>query len=83
MVAVGLVFGAFVLVAGLLLAVVVVIWGLLRGRKPQMQFRMNPGSPFGGAARSARPSAAPLADVVDIEAREVPDTAQSLPRDRG
>jgi uncharacterized membrane protein YedE/YeeE len=83
MVAMGLVFGVVVVLAGLVLGLTVVAWSLLRGRKPAvMRLRMNPGmnprSPFEGMRR-----AAPQGDVVDIEAREVPDIPQQLPRDRG
>lgn len=75
----GLVFGAVLLVAGLVFAVLVVVWSLLRGRRPKVvRFRMNPGVPFGGMRRPAA-----SADVVDIEAREVPDTPQRLDRDPG
>lgn len=78
----GLVFGAVVLLAGLVFAVFIVIWSLLRGRKPQvMRFRMRPGAPFGDLGGGAR-RAAPQGDVVDIEAREIPDTPQQLPRER-
>ncbi|MET0334892.1 MAG: hypothetical protein ABW190_11520 [Rhizobacter sp.] len=83
----GLVFGLVLLLGGLFMATVLVIWSLLRGRKPQvMRFRMNPGSPFGGMNggmnAGMRGRTAPQGDVVDIEAREVPDIPQQLPRDR-
>ncbi|MBX3618763.1 MAG: hypothetical protein KF891_02050 [Rhizobacter sp.] len=74
----GLVFGAVLLVAGLVFAVVLVVWSLLRGRRPQaVRFRMKPGAPFDGMRRNASP-----ADVVDIEAREVPDTPHTIERDK-
>lgn len=83
----GLVFGAVVLVAGLVFAAFIVIWGLLRGRRPQvMRFRTHTGSPFGdlkgGPAFGGMGRAAPRGDVVDIEAREIPDTPQQLPPER-
>lgn len=83
----GLAFGAVVLVAGLVLATFIVIWSLLRGRRPQlMRFRMRPGAHFGGPRGGAAfggmgRSPAP-GEVVDIEAREIPDTPQQLQRDR-
>lgn len=79
LVAFGVVFGLLALLAGLALASGLVVWSLLRGRKPTIaRFRMNPSHPFGGA----RPRE-PKFDVVDIEAREVPDTPQQLKRDAG
>ncbi|HEY0818522.1 MAG TPA: hypothetical protein VGD46_07070 [Rhizobacter sp.] len=79
LVGVGLVFGLMALLAGLVLAFWLVVWSVLRGRKPTLQrFRMNPSQPFGGMRRQA-----PAGDVVDIEAREVPDVPQQIHRDRG
>jgi Flp pilus assembly protein TadB len=78
LVAVGLVFGLMALLAGLVLALWIIVWSLLRGRKPQVRrFRMKPTSAFGGMGRRA-----PQGDVVDIQAREVPDTPQQLRSDR-
>ncbi len=77
---------AFVLMLGALLvgaalALGLVVWALLRGRRPQAQVfntsfqRMRrqratgqAGAPSPGHAQAARPGA-----VIDIEAREVPD----------
>jgi hypothetical protein len=44
---------------------------LLRGRKPNLHFRVNP-NPWAGRRP---PAGAPSGDVVDIEVREVPDVA--------
>lgn len=81
LVAVGLVFGLMALLAGMVLAFWLIVWSLLRGRKPQVRrFRMKPSQPFGGMG-SRR---APAGDVVDVEAREVPDRPpQQLNRDCG
>jgi hypothetical protein len=83
-IAAGLVFGAVLLVAGLLAALGVIAWALLRGRKPRaVRFGMNRRPPFGQGSPFGdprRPAAAP-ADVVDVEAREVPDVARRLPHD--
>lgn len=81
-VAVGLVFGLLAIVLGLVLAFWLIVWSLLRGRKPQVKrFRVNPSQPFGGMGGGRR---APAGDVVDVEAREVPDSPpQQLNRDRG
>lgn len=81
LVAVGLVFGLLALLFGLVLAFWLIVWSLLRGRKPQVKrFRMRPSQPFGGMGGRR----APAGDVVDIEAREVPDSPpQQLNRDRG
>ncbi len=80
LVAVGLVFAGLLLAAGLVFTVVLVLWSLLRGRRPQVRrFRVDPRSPFAGM----RPGpAAPQGDVVDIEAREVPEAPSRLERDR-
>lgn len=81
LVAVGLVFGLLAVVFGLVLALGLIVWSLLRGRKPQVKrFRMNPSQPFGGMGGRR----APAGDVVDVEAREVPETPPpQLNRDRG
>jgi Flp pilus assembly protein TadB len=77
LVAAGLVFGLMALLAGLVLAFWLIVWSLLRGRKPQVRrFRVNPSRPFGGMGARA-----PQGDVVDVVAREVPDTPQQLRRD--
>lgn len=72
-------------VAGLLLAVAVVagggmlLWSLLTGRKPVVRFAgIDPRAAMSGMrarAQAARPSprrAQPV-EVIDVEAREVPD----------
>lgn len=81
LVAVGLVFGLLAVLFGLVLAFWLIVWSLLRGRKPQVKrFRMHPSQPFGGMGGRR----APAGDVVDIEAREVPETPpHQLPRERG
>ena len=63
--AAGLVFTASLVVAGLIAALGLALWSLLHGRKPV--FVMRTGRP--GAVRPQR--AAP-ADVVDVQARELP-----------
>jgi Flp pilus assembly protein TadB len=83
LVGVGLVFGLMALLAGLVLAFWLIVWSVLRGRKPTVQrFRMNPSQPFGGMGAGMRRKA-PAGDVVDIEAREVPEVPQQIHRDRG
>ncbi len=75
LVCMGLVFAAFLLVAGLTLTLLLLVWSLLRGRQPRVvRFRVDPRSPFAGM----RPQPRPRGEVVDIEAREVPDTPQHL-----
>lgn len=79
-VAAGLVFAAVVVVFGMVLGLFIVLWSLVRGRKPQgVRFKMGTGSPF------QRPPVQPANDdnVVDIEAREVPDVPSRLTQDRG
>ena len=76
MIAAGLVFAAVLLVAGLAFTLVLLVWSLVRGRRPRVvKFRVDPGfGTFRGATR-------PQGEVVDIEAREVPDAPQQLKRD--
>jgi hypothetical protein len=76
LVAVGLFFALVLLAVGLLASVVVVAWALLRGRRPRVvRFRVDPRSPFAGMRRGP----VPPSEVVDIEAREVPDMKPPLP----
>ncbi len=75
-IAAGLVFAAVLLVAGLVFTLLLLVWSLLRGRRPRVvKFRVDPSF---GAHRGAGPASG---DVVDIEAREVPDTPLPLSRD--
>lgn len=76
LVAAGMVFAAVLLVAGLAFTMLLLVWSLVRGRRPRVvKFRAAPGfGAFRGAAR-------PQGEVVDIEAREVPDAPQQLKRD--
>jgi len=67
----GLVFTASLVLAALLVGVVAVAASLLRGEKPSFRMHLQRG-----AWRSRR--AAPPAEIVDVEAREVPDTPQRL-----
>ena len=67
---VGAVIGLALFLFALLAFVVVLTVSLLRGRKPNLQFRVNP-NPW--APR--RPRDAEAGDVVDIEAREISDPA--------
>ena len=79
LVGVGLLFAAVLVVAGLMLTLMLVIWSLLRGRRPRVvRFHVDPRSPFSGMRRG--PAQSP-GEVVDIEAREVPDAPQQLKRD--
>ncbi len=77
-------FRLFVLIAGALLGLalflfavlvfaVLVVVALLRGKKPNVAFRMNK-NPW------AQRSAAPAGEVVDVEAREVSEPPPTLPR---
>ena len=66
----GLVFAASLLVLGLVLTLLMVVWSLVRGRKPRVvRFRVDPRSPFAGM----RPQPQAQGEVLDIEAREVFD----------
>lgn len=75
-IAAGLVFAAVLLLAGLVFTLLLLVWSLLRGRRPRVvRFRVDPGF---GTQRGAAP---PRGEVVDIEAREVPEAPQQLKRD--
>jgi cell division septation protein DedD len=67
---VGAVIGVGLFLFAAVAFVVIMLFSLLRGRKPTVQFRMsqNPWAP-------RRPQAPAAGDVVDIEAREVKDPA--------
>ena len=79
LIGVGLVFAALLLAAGLVFTLVLVVWSLLRGRRPRVvRFRVDPRSPFAGMRRGPP---AQQGEVVDIEAREVPEPPKPLPRD--
>lgn len=75
----GFIFMLSLLVAGLIALLVIVLWSLLRGRRPVIgmpRFSMPPGRQWGfpksGARRgTVNPDAG---DVVDIQVREIPDS---------
>jgi hypothetical protein len=75
----GLVAGAVLLVSGLVAGLLIVLWALVRGKRPRVaRFRMDPRAFRAGMPqRRATPG-----DVVDIEAREVPDAALHIERDK-
>lgn len=66
MLALGLLLGLVALVFGLLLTVALVLWALLRGRRPTIRAHR-----FRWQRRSAGMPGSDRAEVVDIEAREV------------
>jgi hypothetical protein len=73
------VFAIGLLLLGFVLTLSLVLWALLRGRRPQVQrFKVDPRQPFGGV-RPRGPAVDP-ANVVDVEAREVPAAAPRLDR---
>jgi hypothetical protein len=69
------------LVLGIVLSLVLIVWALLRGRRPTpMRFHwsgMGQGM-TGRRARAAPPPSNTQAEVVDVEVREITDTP---PRD--
>lgn len=80
LVCIGVVFAGILLAVGLVFTLLLLVWSLLRGRRPRVvRFRVDPRSPFAGMRRGP---AEPPGEVVDIEAREIPDTPQQLPRDK-
>jgi len=73
---IGALFALGLLLLGLVLTTVFIVWALLRGRRPQVRrFKVDPRQPFGGFSRRAD-----NADVVDVEAREVPAAPRQLDR---
>lgn len=69
----GLVFGLSLLAAGVVVGLGVLLWSLVRGRRPTvLQFRRFTQARWGGFAGApfAQP-AKPQGEVIDIEAREV------------
>jgi hypothetical protein len=75
--AAGLVFTASLAVAALLLGAVALASGLLRGERPRLRMHLRRG--FGAAP--GRPGSG-AGEIVDIEAREVPEARPVLgPRD--
>lgn len=81
----GFIFMLSLLVAGLIAALVIVIWSLLRGRRPVLimpRFSMPPGRQWGfpqAGERNRQRRENEVIDVVDVEVREVPDEVP--PRD--
>ncbi len=75
-----LIFITSVLVAGIVVALVTALWSLLTGRKPAvvthfMRFKQASQQfrPGAWSGRAGQPSTA-SAEVVDVQAHEVPDT---------
>ena len=69
MVVAGLVFGAVLLFIAAGFTVAFVLWNLLRGRRPAMKWQRVDPRAWSGRGRAAPPRG----EVLDIEAREVPD----------
>lgn len=79
----GFIFMLSLLVAGLIAAVLFVLWSLLRGRRPVLvmpRFSMPPGRQWGfpqAGTRSRPQGETEVIDIVDVEVREVPDEAKT------
>jgi len=66
-VAIGVLITVGLLLLGVVLMAALVVWSVLRGRRPQIRrFRIDPRQPFGGFTRRE-----PAGEVVDVEVREV------------
>lgn len=79
LVAVGFLFALLLLAMGVVATLALLVWSLLRGRRPRIVRFGGPGRPPFGAAHPG--PQAPVGEVVDIEAREVPDAPPPrLPR---
>jgi len=72
---IGLAIGVFVFLLALAAGLIFVVFALLRGRRPQ--WRTVHMGKFGARAGGAAQRSAPAGDVVDIEAREVPDSPEA------
>lgn len=80
----GVVFTLVLLALGVLVALGVIVFSLLRGRKPVLRWQtMSPGAmwPPTAGARSARTSSPASHDVVDVEVREVAPSRAAIPLD--
>ena len=89
--AAALIFAASLLLALLVVLVVTSLWSLLHGRKPKVavlwtRYRdltrgMQQGGPWSAARRTSKPerSAAPDADIVDVQVKEVHEPPRRLP----
>lgn len=76
----GLVAGVVLLVSGLVAGLLLILWALVRGKRPTVtRFKMDPRAFRPGMQQQRRE---PQGDVVDIEAREVPDVALQVDRDK-
>ncbi|WP_326534733.1 hypothetical protein [Pseudorhodoferax sp.] len=76
----GALFGLLALAFGLVLAAGLVIWALLRGRRPMVgQAFVWRGPRRPGAA--ARPTPGAMDDVVDVDVREIRDARQATAED--
>lgn len=78
--AAGLVLAGVLLLVGLAAALGLLVWSLLRGRRPAMVFRAAQRPSWGRMrqGRAAAPASARSADpgIIDVEMREVPDAAE-------
>lgn len=81
--AVVVVFGTLLVVLGLFVAAAVLLWSLVTGKKPVFAFRMDPRATMAGMRQRAAGAGAtrsrPSAEVIDIEAREIPEKKRHLP----
>ncbi|MBA2721722.1 MAG: hypothetical protein H0W48_10120 [Methylibium sp.] len=83
--AAGLVFVLGAMTLGLALGGLLVLWALLRGRRPVLRYGMPPAAAWarfhetasrrraGHASSSSSPRSARQGEVIDAEVREVPD----------
>lgn len=83
----GLVLVGCLLLLGLVLGFALLLWALLRGRRPApVNLRWARGGMPSWATRGARQGRSAASEVVDIQAREVPaanDSRLSAPRPPG
>ena len=80
----GFIFMLSLLLAGLIALVLLMLWSLLHGRRPVLgmpRFSMPPGRQWGFPKTAARrsPVQQDAGEVVDIQAREIPDVSGQAP----
>lgn len=81
----GFIFMLSLLLAGLIALVLLMLWSLLRGRRPVLgmpRFSMPPGRQWGFPNAASRRGMANqnAGEVVDIQVREIPDASDEASR---
>ncbi|WP_077037688.1 hypothetical protein [Pelomonas sp. KK5] len=75
---IGLLFVLGLLAVALMTVLGLTLWSLLRGRRPNIDMAARFAQARGGFKPGRRANIRPAGEVVDVEVREVPDSAQRL-----